>query len=169
MLKPSRRAPLRALPLQAVYRKTAADVLAQPDAARTPDAQTKESLSRAHLERRVCGSLHARALDLQACGRRLHQEQPASCLQRAAVYGVVPDPEPSLCVAASLAASAATSHPVDAMAAVMRRLWDAQERERARDLAIHQLSYPDAPCAGACVLCVPPKVSLTLLHMGHRF
>lgn len=31
----------------------------------------------------------------------------------------------------------------------VRRLWDAQERERARELAVQQLAQPDGPCAGA--------------------
>ena len=39
-----------------MYRKTAADTLAQLDAARLPEAPTKESLSRAHLDRRVCAA-----------------------------------------------------------------------------------------------------------------
>ena len=63
VLQLSRRMRLRALPLQGVYRKTAVDALAQLDAARTPEAQTKESLSRAHMDRWVHRSLHVRALD----------------------------------------------------------------------------------------------------------
>ena len=98
---------------------------------------------------------------------RLHQEQPTSCLQRAAVYGVVPDPEPALCVVA--ARFVVTNRPTDATRLGTRSLWDAQERERARDLAIQQLSYPDAPSAGAFGQRVLRSLPMTPPHIGRRF
>jgi hypothetical protein len=116
-------------------RRTPADVLASFDHARQPQLPPPEVLRRSFLDR------HARSTRQRRTHMRSHshlcrsRHEPAPCLQRAAVYGVVSDPDTTLCV--RLLAACLFCCRADTF--IVCRGSDAPTLEHARELAAQQL------------------------------